>query len=50
MSKLRFIIKRLLQCLVSLVVLSFVIFSLLYIAPGDPARALVGAKKSLPSY
>ncbi len=48
MSKLRFIIKRLLQCLVSLVVLSFVIFSLLYIAPGDPARALVGAKKVTP--
>ncbi len=48
MSKLRFITKRLLQCLVSLVVLSFVIFSLLYIAPGDPARALVGAKKVTP--
>lgn len=48
MSKSRFIAKRLLQCLVSLVVMSFVIFSLLYIAPGDPARSLVGAKKVTP--
>jgi peptide/nickel transport system permease protein len=48
MSKSRFIAKRLLQCLISLVVMSFVIFSLLYIAPGDPARSLVGAKKVTP--
>ncbi|HWQ76269.1 MAG TPA: ABC transporter permease [Syntrophomonas sp.] len=48
MSKLRYIAKRLLECLVSLVVLSFVIFSLLYMAPGDPARSLVGAKKVTP--
>ena len=48
MSKSKFIAKRLLECLISLVVLSFVIFSLLYLAPGDPARSLVGAKKVTP--
>jgi peptide/nickel transport system permease protein len=48
MSKTKFIAKRLLACIVSLVVMSFVIFSLLYIAPGDPARSLVGAKKVSP--
>ncbi len=48
MSRLKFIAKRLFACLVSLVVMSFVIFSLLYIAPGDPARSLVGAKKVTP--
>ncbi|MEY8351934.1 ABC transporter permease [Lachnospiraceae bacterium 54-53] len=48
MNKLKYIARRLLECLVSLAVLSFVIFSLLYIAPGDPARSLVGAKKVTP--
>lgn len=48
MSKSKFITKRLLACLISLAVMSFVIFSLLYIAPGDPARSLVGAKKVTP--
>jgi len=47
-SKSKYIIRRLLDCFVSLAVLSFVIFSLLYLAPGDPARSLVGAKKVTP--
>jgi peptide/nickel transport system permease protein len=33
---------------ISLAVLAFVIFSLLFIAPGDPARSLVGTKKVTP--
>ncbi|MDR1271469.1 MAG: ABC transporter permease [Clostridiales Family XIII bacterium] len=43
-----YIAKRILELIVSLVLLSFVIFSLLYIAPGDPARQLVGTKKATP--
>ncbi len=49
MNKSKFIVKRLIACLVSLMVMSFVIFSLLYMAPGDPARSLVGAKKVTPA-
>ncbi|MDR0817692.1 MAG: ABC transporter permease, partial [Clostridiales Family XIII bacterium] len=48
MDILKFIAKRVTEFVVSLVVLSFVIFSLLYIAPGDPARSLVGTKKATP--
>jgi peptide/nickel transport system permease protein len=47
-SKIKYIITRLLGCFVSLVFLSFIIFSLLYLAPGDPARSLVGAKRVTP--
>ena len=45
---LKFICKRLAEFVVSIVCLAFVIFSLLYLAPGDPARALVGTKKVTP--
>lgn len=47
-ANLRYLLRRLAEFIVSLVVLAFVIFSLVYIAPGDPARALVGAKKVTP--
>jgi peptide/nickel transport system permease protein len=43
-----YIIKRLLEFVVSLVLLAFVVFSLLFISPGDPARLLVGTKKATP--
>jgi peptide/nickel transport system permease protein len=48
MSIVKFIAKRVTEFIVSIVILSFVIFSLLYIAPGDPARSLVGVKKVTP--
>jgi peptide/nickel transport system permease protein len=48
MDILKFIAKRVAEFVVSLVVLSFVIFSLLHISPGDPARSLVGTKKATP--
>ncbi|MDR0595957.1 MAG: ABC transporter permease [Clostridiales Family XIII bacterium] len=44
----RYIAKRIAEFAVSVVALSFVIFSLLYIAPGDPARSLVGTRKATP--
>jgi len=44
----RYALKRLGGCAVSLALLSFVIFSLLFLAPGDPARALVGVRKVSP--
>jgi peptide/nickel transport system permease protein len=43
-----YIARRILELIISLTILSFVIFSLLYIAPGDPARQLVGTKKATP--
>ncbi|MDR1291775.1 MAG: ABC transporter permease, partial [Clostridiales Family XIII bacterium] len=43
-----FIARRVAEFFISLAVLAFVIFSLLYIAPGDPARSLVGTKKVTP--
>jgi len=48
MEAIKFIAKRLCAFIVSLAVLSFVIFSLLFLAPGDPARSLVGVKKVTP--
>lgn len=48
MSKSRFIVKRLGACLVTLLALSLVVFGLLFLAPGDPARNLVGTKKVTP--
>lgn len=41
---LRFIIKRLLVAIPLLVLISFVVFSLVKLAPGDPVRILMGAK------
>ncbi|MFI7587345.1 ABC transporter permease [Spongisporangium articulatum] len=43
---LRFLVQRLAAAVVLLLVLSFVVFSLAQIAPGDPARAYVGANAS----
>jgi len=48
MEAVKFLVKRFFAFIISLAVLSFVIFSLLFIAPGDPARALVGTKKVTP--
>ena len=48
MKKFLFIIKRLGNCIITLVVLSFIIFSLLFLAPGDPARNLVGTRQATP--
>lgn len=48
LKKAAFIIKRLGACLVTLVSLSFIIFSLLFLAPGDPARNLVGTRRATP--
>jgi peptide/nickel transport system permease protein len=45
---LKYIGKRLTEFVVSILCLAFVIFSLLYLAPGDPARSLVGTKKATP--
>jgi len=47
-AKLLYLVRRLAELVVSLVVLAFVIFSLIFLAPGDPARALVGAKNATP--
>lgn len=43
-----FIVRRIAEFVISLALLAFVIFSLLYIAPGDPARSLVGTKMVTP--
>jgi len=48
MGKLVFIFKRLGSCVITLMILSFVIFSLLFLAPGDPARSLVGTRNATP--
>lgn len=45
---LRFVAVRLAATAVLLVALSFVVFGLLYLAPGDPARNLLGAKPASP--
>jgi peptide/nickel transport system permease protein len=45
---LKYIGRRLAEFVVSILCLAFVIFSLLYLAPGDPARSLVGTKKATP--
>ncbi|MDR2486362.1 MAG: ABC transporter permease [Clostridiales Family XIII bacterium] len=43
-----FVLKRIGAFAVSLAVLAGVVFSLLFVAPGDPARSLVGTKKATP--
>jgi peptide/nickel transport system permease protein len=48
MKTARFIVVRVAEFFISLAVLAFVIFSLIHIAPGDPARSLVGTKKATP--
>jgi len=47
-DSLRYILRRVAEFVVSMAALAFVIFSLLYIAPGDPARSLVGTKHVTP--
>ncbi|GHU04480.1 ABC transporter permease [Spirochaetia bacterium] len=47
-ARARYILIRLLECFVTLIFLSFVIFSLLYLAPGDPAKSLVGVRNVTP--
>lgn len=42
------ILKRLLAAIVILLVVSFAIFTLLYIAPGSPEQALIGARPATP--
>jgi peptide/nickel transport system permease protein len=42
MYLLSFLIRRLLQGLVVLLIVSFAIFALLRLVPGDPARLIVG--------
>jgi peptide/nickel transport system permease protein len=49
MEALKFILKKIVAFAVSMAVLSFIIFSLLFLAPGDPARVLVGARKVDPA-
>ena len=48
LKNLLFILKRLGSCIITLIVLSFIIFSLLFLAPGDPARNLVGTRQATP--
>ncbi|MCL2492571.1 MAG: ABC transporter permease [Clostridiales bacterium] len=47
-TKLLYLVRRLAEFVVSLVALALVIFSLIFIAPGDPARVLVGTKNATP--
>ncbi|MDR1068153.1 MAG: ABC transporter permease [Clostridiales Family XIII bacterium] len=49
MEALKFIVKKLAAFAVSIAALSFIIFSLLYLAPGDPARVLAGARRVDPA-
>lgn len=44
----RFVLVRLAATVVLLVALSFVVFTLLYLAPGDPARNLLGPRNQTP--
>ncbi|MDR1953448.1 MAG: ABC transporter permease [Clostridiales Family XIII bacterium] len=44
----KFILKRLAEFAVSIAALSFVVFSLLYLAPGDPAKVLAGPRQLKP--
>ena len=41
---LRFVLRRLMVAIPLLILISFVVFSLVKLAPGDPVRALLGAK------
>ncbi len=48
MSVVRELARRLANLVLLLVVLSMVVFGLLYLVPGDPARALVGTRQATP--
>lgn len=43
-----FLLRRLVALVLTLIVLSFVVFSLIYLAPGNPVNALLGTHKSSP--
>ncbi len=45
----RFIAVRLAQAIPLLIAISFVVFALVHLAPGDPVRTLLGAKPSTPA-
>lgn len=45
----RFILVRLAQAIPLLVAISFVVFALVHLAPGDPVRTLLGAKPATPA-
>ncbi len=44
----RYILIRLLQAIPLLLIISFFVFALVHIAPGDPARTLLGARSATP--
>jgi peptide/nickel transport system permease protein len=43
----RYILRRLMQLVPSLLLISFMVFALMHAVPGDPARAMVGAGEAL---
>ena len=45
---LRYILRRLAGAAVVLTLLSFLVFSLLYLVPGDPVKILVGTRFARP--
>jgi peptide/nickel transport system permease protein len=45
----RFILVRLAQAVPLLIAISFVVFALVHLAPGDPVRTLLGAKPATPA-
>ena len=45
---LRYILRRLAGAAVVLTLLSFLVFSLLYLVPGDPVKILVGTRRLTP--
>src|SRR3982751_6613214 len=47
-ATLRFIVRRLAAVVVLLVIISFLVFSLLYISPGSPEQILLGTQNSDP--
>ena len=49
MGRLRFLARRLAMLLATLLVSSFIIFSALYLAPGNPIAALSGGRSLPPS-
>jgi peptide/nickel transport system permease protein len=43
-----YVVRRLLALVLLVVVISFVVFSLLYLAPGSPEQILLGARPATP--
>ena len=44
----RYILIRLLQAIPLLLIISFFVFALVHLAPGDPVRTLLGARSATP--